>query len=427
MTTSIEDHIADTNNPHQVTKAQIGLGRVFNYPPASDAEIKALTRNDRYIRQADAATIKVAFNEYLYSIGLTDQQGWLKVAPIDGSGSAVFIIDPDNQSVTVRGAHPDAYSVDIFIHPADDPYDPVHSKLDIVLVNGLWVANTAGLSLDPYQSWILTVVHRTDNEEFMSKLKVTNQSEYVTYLLIDALTGISHLFGYAAGAGYIKLEVFEGAVKKYTKTDIPVDDNNGYFWKHKMVNFTLDPSKTYRVRTTLLRADKSEITHFDTVSSNVRVARAIQFLLDPFDVGWLGGYLFGAVRIHAVVTRNGTVILENPNVIVNPENGIWSVDVTALNLTTSDTFEAWVRGYDFRGNELYDETEPLRRVPWGEWDQPNWRDWVGIGEDDDDNGQGDDDDDNDNDNDNDDDNDDDGDDHPWNNPDDDGWLDLGEL
>lgn len=42
-------HKADRGNPHSVTKAQVGLGSVGNHPMASSAEARAMSRSDRYM------------------------------------------------------------------------------------------------------------------------------------------------------------------------------------------------------------------------------------------------------------------------------------------------------------------------------------------------------------------------------------------
>lgn len=42
-------HVADKNNPHGVTKAQVGLGNVENYSVASQAEAEAGTASNRYM------------------------------------------------------------------------------------------------------------------------------------------------------------------------------------------------------------------------------------------------------------------------------------------------------------------------------------------------------------------------------------------
>lgn len=43
------DHLSDKDNPHEVTKEQVGLGSVQNYPIASEAEAKAAVVNNRYM------------------------------------------------------------------------------------------------------------------------------------------------------------------------------------------------------------------------------------------------------------------------------------------------------------------------------------------------------------------------------------------
>lgn len=45
----LTDHLADYNNPHRVTKAQVGLGLVDNYPSATLGEAQAGTANNRFM------------------------------------------------------------------------------------------------------------------------------------------------------------------------------------------------------------------------------------------------------------------------------------------------------------------------------------------------------------------------------------------
>jgi hypothetical protein len=47
--TKLDGHIADINNPHSVTKAQVGLGIVENYRVATQAESQAGTLSTRYM------------------------------------------------------------------------------------------------------------------------------------------------------------------------------------------------------------------------------------------------------------------------------------------------------------------------------------------------------------------------------------------
>lgn len=49
---SLNDHIADKNNPHAVTKAQVGLGSVQNYGVATTQEAQAGTATNKYMTPA---------------------------------------------------------------------------------------------------------------------------------------------------------------------------------------------------------------------------------------------------------------------------------------------------------------------------------------------------------------------------------------
>lgn len=58
----INAHIADKNNPHQTTQAQVGLGLVANYAPSTQAQAEAGTDNATYptpLRVAQYSTAKV--------------------------------------------------------------------------------------------------------------------------------------------------------------------------------------------------------------------------------------------------------------------------------------------------------------------------------------------------------------------------------
>lgn len=49
VSTPLANHISDFENPHSVTKTQVGLGSVQNYAIASEAEAKAATALDKYM------------------------------------------------------------------------------------------------------------------------------------------------------------------------------------------------------------------------------------------------------------------------------------------------------------------------------------------------------------------------------------------
>ncbi|MFW9604391.1 MAG: hypothetical protein ACMV0F_05510 [Trichlorobacter sp.] len=58
-------HISDLNNPHQTNKTQVGLGNVMNYPIASSSEAQLGNDNDKYMTPLRTAT---AIN---YQVGTT--------------------------------------------------------------------------------------------------------------------------------------------------------------------------------------------------------------------------------------------------------------------------------------------------------------------------------------------------------------------
>ena len=66
----LNTHIGNYNNPHQVSKAQVGLGSVANYSVASQAEAEAGARNDLYltpllVKQAITAQVGISLNAHV--------------------------------------------------------------------------------------------------------------------------------------------------------------------------------------------------------------------------------------------------------------------------------------------------------------------------------------------------------------------------
>ena len=56
---SFTNHVNNIDNPHQTTKAQVGLSLVANFPVATDAEAAAASRTDRYVTPAG---VRLAIN-----------------------------------------------------------------------------------------------------------------------------------------------------------------------------------------------------------------------------------------------------------------------------------------------------------------------------------------------------------------------------
>jgi len=56
-TTAQSDHLTETNNPHQVTKEQVGLGNIVNYELASDQEVIDRMLVDKYVTLRQIVTL----------------------------------------------------------------------------------------------------------------------------------------------------------------------------------------------------------------------------------------------------------------------------------------------------------------------------------------------------------------------------------
>lgn len=150
--TTIQQHIQDFNNPHQTTKAHVGLPDIQNYALATQAEVIALTRDDLYIDVTNMAWVQEAFAQYLFDIGLVDGNGDLITVP-DDVGIVNFDIDQFG-AASVDGFKNDIITTDIIIRQGGTT---VFTQNDIVATAGTWVADTTGLVLDRFLEYRLIV------------------------------------------------------------------------------------------------------------------------------------------------------------------------------------------------------------------------------------------------------------------------------
>jgi hypothetical protein len=68
-----DEHVNNTDNPHQVTKAQVGLGNVDNFITASDAEALAGVRLDRFMTPAGVALLSERLADVAVSEHVADK------------------------------------------------------------------------------------------------------------------------------------------------------------------------------------------------------------------------------------------------------------------------------------------------------------------------------------------------------------------
>src|SRR5690606_4840431 len=85
-TTNVDSHTSNTNNPHSVTKEQVGLGNVDNFETASQAEAEAGTATDKFMTpQGTAQAIGVLVT--------TDSIGAASQAEVDDHESRISAIE----------------------------------------------------------------------------------------------------------------------------------------------------------------------------------------------------------------------------------------------------------------------------------------------------------------------------------------------
>jgi len=72
----VTTHQTNLDNPHQVSKTQIGLSAVENYPPATPSEAETATRDDRYMTPLRVKDAIVRF-AYTYTNTAIEEQGKL--------------------------------------------------------------------------------------------------------------------------------------------------------------------------------------------------------------------------------------------------------------------------------------------------------------------------------------------------------------
>lgn len=153
------DHIANTNNPHNVTKAQVGLALVQNFPVATVAEAQAGTALNRYMTPslvaaaiANINSVSIGnhpldfnnphkTNKEQVGLGLVDDFATATIAQgVTGSASNLFMTPAAtkaaiNAAVTSIGGIGDAHIARI-----DNPHQVTKDQVDLGNVQNYGVA-----------------------------------------------------------------------------------------------------------------------------------------------------------------------------------------------------------------------------------------------------------------------------------------------
>jgi hypothetical protein len=109
---TINNHLNDINNPHNVTKAQVGLGLVQNFPIASAGEAAAGTSNERYMTPLRTAAMIQALSGNDITTHATDMNN-----PHAVTKTQVGLGNVDNYSTATDNEARDGLRNDRFITP----------------------------------------------------------------------------------------------------------------------------------------------------------------------------------------------------------------------------------------------------------------------------------------------------------------------
>lgn len=136
-TGSIAAHLADDQNPHATTKAQVGLGSVQNFPIANTTEAQQGTRNDRYMTPLmTAAAIEARVGETGVATHISDFNNPHKVtaaqvgAPTIAAMNTALLSKLDATGKAADSSLLEGQTVDQIIAAAGGVKAPDSAKLD---------------------------------------------------------------------------------------------------------------------------------------------------------------------------------------------------------------------------------------------------------------------------------------------------------
>lgn len=364
---SIQEHMSRQDNPHGVTKAQVGLDNVMNYPMASAAEISALAANDRYIRLTDIGLVNEAFTQYMQDIGLMDANGEIIRSPVDTDGDVTFEVDTYG-NVLLEGSHPAAHTVDVSVTQASEL---VFSEDKIEIVSNQWSANVSTLVLDPDLPYSLALVYRDISGKQLSRSDVVTGdlddiSEGNINFTINDDNWKGTLSGNTSGAVTVDVRIEENGELVYTGTNIPVDTVNNNFWIVNTGNVTFDPTAHHDV--TVIGKDATETAFGQHSITGTNIAEisngpAMTFAVNPDNTGSLDGYIPGAVRVAVSISEDGIDIFNDTQIATNPANGYWSADLSGVTFNRDADIATTVKGYDSNDVLIYQGNTKANKVP----------------------------------------------------------------
>lgn len=284
---SLEEHILRRDNPHQVTKEQVGLGLVQNYPLASQNEITSMTTAERYIDSAHLVHVQTALRNYMTQLGLLNAQGNLAVAPIDTAGTIEFMIY-NNGTFVLNGIHPAAAMVDVYIYLGNQK---VAERLGINLNNQRWNYPNTTLVFNAGETYEARVNYRNAQGRQLSK--GNKFSEFNNSIPADAFinflmepSGRFLFYGYAPGAISGRVVVTDPiGTQVWVRENVSVELGTGY-WSIDATDATLNPTVAYTATFYAYNAIPEEMWRISTTVVVVEGEDGVALVRDQARNAW---------------------------------------------------------------------------------------------------------------------------------------------
>ena len=221
----LNTHVSDQNNPHNVTKSQVGLGSVQNYPVASTTEAEAGVATNRYMTPATSVMLMNAQFKPLVDAHIAD-----KANPHGTTKSQVGLGNVDNYQTATAAEASEGKATNRFMTPYlvgvaiagqvnaaidyhtgdfDNPHKTTKAQVGLGNVDNYATASiqeaTAGTAIDKFMTPYLTAnaiivqapivmeFHTNDNNNphgvTKTQVGLGNVSNYATASLDEAKAG----------------------------------------------------------------------------------------------------------------------------------------------------------------------------------------------------------------------------------------------
>lgn len=209
-------HTSDQDNPHNVTKGQVGLGNVQNYPTASVEEARGGMANDRYMTP------------------LLVREAILSTVAADITGHVNNLNNPHQVSKAQVGLG------NVQNYPVATEAIALEGESDVHYMTALRVRNVLNSALD---DTILPHLNDTDNPHMVTKAQVGlgNVDNFPTASVDDMLQGNSSvMFATPAGVRALINTIDAGGISDHiTNTDNPHQVNKNQVGLGNVQNYPL--------------------------------------------------------------------------------------------------------------------------------------------------------------------------------------------